>query len=347
MASEENVVKVKTPKVKEVKRNSDADKYSGAVFLIIIGTIFLLNTTGALSWSVWLLLLRFWPVFIIIAGVQVILGKTKFGAISIGVIALVIYTVIAIFAIISTGLTIKGNDVVRPAWRERVNNVLLKDPGDLKSSEDSFELMSEEVDGIDLDLNLGIGKFILRDDSASNSVVFNSKYFENMGEPDYRSGIDGRTFKVDLSQKDNFEIWGFKSRGPEYNLQLPDLKPVEKLDLNLGAGEGEVNLTKLGLEEMNLEVGAGKLEVKLGEDSLPKIPSNVKVGTGELTIYVPRGTEYKIKYEVGVGEAEIFDNTVSGLGKEGEIISDDFEDADVRLELDVNVGVGKFEIRYY
>ena len=71
MTTEVNDVKVKSHKVKEDKFKGDADKYSGAVFLIIIGTIFLLNTTGALSWSVWLLLLRFWPVFIIIAGIPV------------------------------------------------------------------------------------------------------------------------------------------------------------------------------------------------------------------------------------------------------------------------------------
>ncbi|HRO65431.1 MAG TPA: LiaF-related protein [Candidatus Dojkabacteria bacterium] len=347
MTTEVNEVKVKSHKEKEVKFKGDADKYSGAVFLIIIGTIFLLNTTGALSWSVWLLLLRFWPVFIIIAGIQIILGKTRFGAISIGVIALVIYTVIAIFAIISTGLTIRGNNVIRPAWRERVNNVLLKDPGDLKSSEDSFELVEEEVDEIDLDLNVGLGKFSLSDNSDSSEVVFNSKYFENMGEPDYSSEIDDRTLELDFSQKDNFEIWGFKSRGPEYTLQLPDVKPVRKLDLNLGAGEGEVSFTKLILEELNLEVGAGKLEVELGEDSIPKNPVKVEVGTGDLTIYVPRGTEYKVKYDVGVGEARIFGEEFSGLGKEGEVVSDDYEDTEVRLELDVNVGVGKFEIKYY
>lgn len=347
MSTDNNDVKVKSYKVKDERSKNDADKYSGAVFLIIIGTIFLLNTTGALSWSVWLLLLRFWPVFIIIAGIQIILGKTRFGAVSIGLIALVIYTVIAIFAIISTGLHIRGNDVIKPAWRERVNNVLLKDPGDIKSLEDSFEVTPDEVDQIEMDLNVGIGKFILSDDSANNSVIFKSKYFENMGEPNYTSGIDERTLEIDLSQKDNFEIWGFKSRSPEYNLQLPDVRPIQKLDLNIGAGEGDIDLNRVGIEEMNLEVGAGKLEVELGENSLPQNPSKVEVGTGELVIYVPEGTEYKIKYEVGVGEAKIFGEEYSGLGKEGEVSSDDYDDAEIGLELDVNVGVGKFEIKYY
>jgi hypothetical protein len=347
MSTEVNEVKVKSRKENNEKTKIDADKYSGAVFLIIIGSIFLLNTTGALSWSVWLLLMRFWPVFIIIAGIQIILGKTRFGAISIGVIALVIYTFIAIFAIISTGLNIRGNDVVRPAWRDRVNDVLLKDPGDMKSSQDTYELVSEEIDEIDLDLNVGVGKFSLSDDSDSNEVTFNSKYYENMGEPDYQTIVDDKTLEIDFSQKDNFVMWGFKSRGPEYNLQIPNLKPIKNLKLDLGAGEGDVNLEKLNLSEMELEVGAGKLEVKLSQNSLPKSLSNVKVGAGELTIYVPRGTEYKVKYDVGVGEARIFGEEFSGLGKEGDVTSDDYDDAEVHLELDVNVGVGKFEIKYY
>jgi hypothetical protein len=347
MTTEVNEVKVKSHKEKNDRSKMDADKYSGAVFLIIIGSIFLLNTTGALSWSVWLLLMRFWPVFIIMAGIQIILGKNKFGAISIGVIALVIYTFIAIFAVISTGLTIRGNDVVRPAWRDRVNNVLLKDPGDMKSSEDTYELVSEEIDDIDLDLNVGVGKFSLTDDSDSKDVTFSSKYYENMGEPDYQTMVDDKTLEIDFSQKDNFVMWGFKSRGPEYNLQIPDLKPINNLNFDLGAGEGDVNFENVSLGELDLEVGAGKLEVRLSENSLPKSLSNVKVGAGDLTIYVPRGTQYKVKYDVGVGEARIFGEEFSGLGKDGDVTSNDYDDAEVRLELDVNVGVGKFEIKYY
>jgi len=39
---------------REKRREEDTGRYVGAFFLIFIGLIFLLNTTGTLSWEVWL-----------------------------------------------------------------------------------------------------------------------------------------------------------------------------------------------------------------------------------------------------------------------------------------------------
>ena len=48
-----------------------------AFILIIIGTIFLLNNFGVLPWNVWRDLWRFWPLFLIFWGFQLIFGKSK------------------------------------------------------------------------------------------------------------------------------------------------------------------------------------------------------------------------------------------------------------------------------
>ena len=54
-------------------------RITGAASLIVLGLFFLLNSTGVIPWSAWgtvfLIFLRIWPVFIIIAGLQVIFGK--------------------------------------------------------------------------------------------------------------------------------------------------------------------------------------------------------------------------------------------------------------------------------
>lgn len=49
----------------------------GALILITIGALFLLNNIGILPFSVWFVLWRFWPVLLILAGIRLILGRGK------------------------------------------------------------------------------------------------------------------------------------------------------------------------------------------------------------------------------------------------------------------------------
>jgi len=45
------------------------------VFLLFLGIVFLLQTTGFLPWGLWGTLWRFWPVLIIIIGVGILLRR--------------------------------------------------------------------------------------------------------------------------------------------------------------------------------------------------------------------------------------------------------------------------------
>ena len=47
----------------------------GPVILIGLGVIFLLNNLGRLDWGVWLFILRLWPVLLIGAGLDLLVGR--------------------------------------------------------------------------------------------------------------------------------------------------------------------------------------------------------------------------------------------------------------------------------
>lgn len=51
----------------------------GALLLIAAGTLLLLNNFGIISWRVWDLLWRFWPLLIILLGLKLIFGKRAAG----------------------------------------------------------------------------------------------------------------------------------------------------------------------------------------------------------------------------------------------------------------------------
>lgn len=72
---------------------------TGAIFLIILGVIFLLNNLGYLSWTVWSALWRLWPVLLIFAGLEAIFKGSRLSEWVIFILGIVVFAVIAIAAI--------------------------------------------------------------------------------------------------------------------------------------------------------------------------------------------------------------------------------------------------------
>jgi hypothetical protein len=77
---------------------------SGIVFgiiLIFIGTLLLLNNFHILPWSLWLHVWKFWPVFLILVGVQVIVGKSKIASIIVATLS-ILFVLALMYAVMFT-----------------------------------------------------------------------------------------------------------------------------------------------------------------------------------------------------------------------------------------------------
>lgn len=79
--------------IEEKERHIYVKKYrSGFLFALIIislGVILLLNNFGIVSPKVWDVLLRFWPVILILWGLRVIFGRSWFGSLVVTIISIV------------------------------------------------------------------------------------------------------------------------------------------------------------------------------------------------------------------------------------------------------------------
>jgi hypothetical protein len=69
----------------------------GALILITIGGILLLNNLGLLPWSVWHNLWRYWPVILILTGVQMVIGRSLMAR-----VVMFFFTLAVIFLILDT-----------------------------------------------------------------------------------------------------------------------------------------------------------------------------------------------------------------------------------------------------
>jgi len=72
-------------------KSYDPENITWGVLLIFVGILLLLNTTGAISWNIWQQIWIYWPVLVILGGVQVILGHGWLARALISVVSLVIF----------------------------------------------------------------------------------------------------------------------------------------------------------------------------------------------------------------------------------------------------------------
>lgn len=97
------------------------------ILLLFIGGTFLLNNLGIVPWTVWDHIWRFWPVLLLIAGVQVLLGSIPGTGLIIGLLAVALFLMVwtrALLEINSPLVTQWG--LTHAPWFEFVKNFKIK-----------------------------------------------------------------------------------------------------------------------------------------------------------------------------------------------------------------------------
>ena len=312
------------------------------LFLIFLGVMFLLNTTGVVSWNVWGVMWRFWPVFIIFSGLQLMFGKGKIGSWIVGLLALILFSFIGITAlsIIESPILERFNITVPQQWENIIDS-----KGEQKTTQSTIALKDyEDVDELNLILELGIGKLTVVDDDSDNILSLDASYFEHWGEPTLEQNQKDKTLTVTFSQDQNDGFLGFNKTNPEYDLTLGQDELPTSVTIGLGAGEVILDIDAVLLDGLNGDVGAGKLVVSLSEESIPE-SMKLNVGAGAVEINLPENIGYSIDYSVGVGEISSRGQEIGGLGSDGEKWeSENFDEADKTISIEANVGAGKITI---
>lgn len=253
-----------------------------AIFLIFVGTIFLLNTTGVIEWGVWLYILRFWPVFLILGGIKLVIGNSVIAEIVLTVLTLLTFLTIGILAYSSYTpkyrLSFHGPmyEYMRGKYprfvqdRDRVSKQMVV----------TQEEFPEGVSSKRLELNVGAAYFELSDEDISNFVTINSTYPGHLSSPTIDSKLtDG---ELDMKFKSAFSssFMFMNNQRSSYDLVLGKQNIPTDLRISLGAGEGKVVLTDTVMNEISSQVGAGKLVIDLSERSIPNERIYIELGAG-------------------------------------------------------------------
>lgn len=156
-------------------------------------------------------------------------------------------------------------------------------------------------------------------------------------KPDLRYHAEGSIGDLVLEQH------GSTRSGPNtknhWDLRFNDKVPLD-LRMEFGAGEARLNLGTLSLRSVELQMGAGTLDMDLRGKPTQDYSVRVRGGVGEATIHLPRDVGIAATAAGGLGEI-----SVDGLHKSGDrYVNDAFDQAKVRIRLDVQGGVGSIKL---
>jgi len=293
--------------------------------LIVAGVVLLLNQSGHLPWSVWTTLLRFWPLLIVLLGLEILISVTR---------STVLY-VAGLFTaacLIVGAVLVAAFAVARPAT------------GVEGPAVQTFIAARDDADRATIHLDLALGSLNLEasQDSANllEATIQNAYYSEQAtgntrvsgGRAEVSLRSDSRPTPVRLSDWSRLDRW---------DLLVATGIPLE-LNVNSGAAGLDLDLRGLHLTSLALDCGAGRVRVAFPE-AAGRTTASLSVGLGEVTVQIPDEVGARIRVEKALVAVRVdnprFESVLGGFQ------SDNYDLAPNTLELEIDAAIGSVIIR--
>ena len=184
--------------------------------------------------------------------------------------------------------------------------------------------------GMFLQMGINKGKIVIDGNSQSDVLAGEIKYLGAKPTFDYQISPEGAAvFTVKSADQD----------GESVLLHLSQ-QTNGKIDIGLGAGSVDIDLTNLDIPLLNVGAGAGVVSVKFSNKA--STTASLAAGVGKLNLSVYKGTGVKLKI------SQDFSNL--NLGDSYEKVPDGYQTkgydaAKVKVELSIDQAAGGFSIR--
>ena len=120
-------------------------------------------------------------------------------------------------------------------------------------------------------------------------------------------------------------------------------KPIWEINLEMGAGKADFDLSQFKIGKIDVSGGAASFHIKLGQ---PLKTTNVSVETGvsEVEIEIPRSAPCRIKIDSGLSS-----DSFEGFSEQGDgtYTTENYKGANNAIEIDLQGGMSKFEVKRY
>ena len=290
----------------------------GPLILITIGVLFLLANLGMLPLTFWEIAARFWPLVLILIGLEIILGRRSL----IGSLIVVVLWLALIAGVV--WLSFAGGGI-------------------LPAAATTSEQLTQPLSGIQsasIDLNIGISRVNINALNPNATDLMQGTFHHAEGSQIVKTyNVAGSEGRLALSEQGT--AWTFWSgASSRWDIALNPQVPLT-LRVNGGAGNANLDLSALNVTALTIDAGVGSLNITTPKAGATVMSVNGGVGSTRITI--PPGVAARIAVNGGLGGTHVdearfpkFDNAYQ---------SADYASAVNKLTIDVNGGVGKIDIQ--
>lgn len=252
------------------RRPRGARGVTGAIILIALGAALLLSNLGLISVQ-WYSLWRFWPVFLILVGLDLLLSRSVLGSMLAALLGLVVVAGI---------LFVASDRYAGPAeWSVGAHTVTR----DIASHE------LGDIDSLQVTLQIGAASVEVAALDDGDAIAGGSYTTDRRLTLDETYEKNGSTGTLTLRQRSSEgSEWAGQGMIGEVDLQITDQVPVD-MTISAGAGDLTLDLSGVQLSSLRIDGGAGTVQIVLPETGAPDVQINGGVGTFEIT--VPRQME--------------------------------------------------------
>lgn len=315
------------------------------VVLLFVGGVLLLENLNVIEFY-WRNVWGFWPIFLIIGGVNLLLNRNGSQTGSIVSLAILIITLAFLF--------VRGQEKPQHStwwWGWKDKNIEADIDWDKHNNDTSFEGMkfSEPYNVADsskktiLNLSGGGTSFTLKEttDSLFDASVNKKKGNFSLTKTTTDT-TNTLTFKMNDKRKKGKNNWSFNAGGNEIDVRL-NAAPLWIMNLSMGAGELDFDLTKHKVRTLNFDGGAADLKIKIGE-LVPITDVNVKTGVANVEIKVPQASGCRIKTHTGLASKDF-----KGFVKkdEGYYETPNYSTSKNKIFIKLDGGLSNFEVDTY
>lgn len=317
------------------------DRVIWGVLLLFIGGVLLLDNFNVIEFY-WRNVWDFWPVFLIIIGINILFNRNNSQTGNIISLGVLVVTLCFLF--------VKGQE--RPEyskwwWSSRNgHHIEMDDDNDYSDTITKQSFFEPLVAGDTakrniLEISGGGTSFNLKGKTDSLFVADverkNSRFVLIKEKGDETNTL---TFK--LQDKRNRNRWSIGDGSNDVDLRL-NVLPVWEMNLKLGAGQIDFDLTDYKVRTFNFDGGAAELDVKLGS-LLPITDVNVKTGVADVKISIPEGSGCRIKTKTGLSTKDF-----TGFTKisEGVYETPNYQSSTKKIFINLDGGLSSFEVNRY
>ncbi|RZK42418.1 MAG: hypothetical protein EOO90_07330 [Pedobacter sp.] len=316
------------------------DRIIWGVLLLFIGGVLLLDNFNVIEFY-WQNVWNFWPVFLIILGINILFNRNNSQTGNIISLGILIITLSFLF--------VKGQEQPeRGVWWDRnhlnidIDGEKWNDRGSYNKTSWSQPFTAEDAQKkAILNITGGASTYNLKEETDSFIVANVSERKRGLGyilEKESTDSVNTLNFKI--KGKTNGIKLGKNGTKIDFGLNV---QPVWDMNVVMGAGKVDFDLKNYKVRRFNIDGGAADIDVKFG-DLLAITDVNVKVGMADIKIEVPEGVGCRVITRTGFSSKD-FDGFTKL--KDGTYESPNYEGSAKKIFINLDGGFSNFEVKRY